>query len=339
MVLLLFTLIGALLAFLIGCLGGTLCDFIVTLWNGVLNNLFGSGGLIFEAIKTSSYTSGMWNTAVITASAIETGAAISLTVVFIYMDLIQASASLIDMKRAEHVFKSFIRACITIWIVKNSSSLLWHIFEIVLGITSYIPASSGIPVGTITNGLNTAINSIATGDWSVITGTAVQGLVDALLAPTLVLILLLVAVIICIYTLISCTIDITMRWVRLILHIAIAPIAVCTVASKQLSFIAKQFFKSYIAVSLEIFFCALIYHFCGAIYTTLQNILIGNDSNPGLLASLTTGSVISGSGTTTDASQLCAQLILLCIVFLVFNTSIKKVGQLTAGLTGLQAGN
>lgn len=338
MILLVFSIISAVLAFLIGCFGGALCDIIITLWNSVLSGLFGSGGLIFEAIKTSSYTSGMWNTAVITASAIETGAAISLTVVFIYMDLIQASASLIDMKRAEHVFKSFIRACITIWIVKNSSSLLWHIFEIVLGITSYIPASTGIPVGQITSGLSTTINTIANGNWVTIAGTGVQVLVDALLAPSLVLILLLVTFIICVYTLISCTIDITMRWIRLILHIAIAPIAVCTIASKQLSFIAKQFFKSYIAVSLEIFFCALIYHFCGAIYTTLKNILIGDASNPGLLASLTAGG-FGGVGATTDAAQVCAQLILLCIVFLVFNTSIKKVGQLTAGLTGLQAGN
>ena len=339
MVTILIILLSTSLAFLIGIIGNLLCGSIVNIWDTVLGTLFGDSGLILTAIDNAASTQGIWNVAVTTASTLETGIAVSLTVVFIYVDLVQASASLIDMKRAEHVFKSLIRACITIWIVKNCTRLLRIVFSFFLGLAGLVSAGSGgISIDQVQSNIASAVQGTASGIYNL-SADALQAVVDALIGPSLFLIFLLVAFVLCIYTCISCTIDIALRWIRLIIHFAVAPIFLCTIASKQLSFIAKQFLKSFSAVSLEIFFCVLIYHMCNGIYIVLDNVLMAGTmtgtgtGEEGLLAAL------FQVGDDSTLAAACGQLLLLCIVFLIFNTSIKKVGQLTAGLTGLQAGN
>lgn len=300
-------------AFVSACLNGIKQAFITiatVIWDGILGHLFSADGLLYRNIFDGSIVGA--DTVINTAETVVQALGISLVIVFVYIDLIQSSASLIEMKRAERVFISFFKAIISIWITYNCIDLLEEVLNFFLGLAAEVGGALG---GSMNLADAIDVSLVIPESPNVATFLEFFSPLGSL-DMTLALVLLLVAFLVTLFVCVTGTIDICLRFLRLLIHVLIAPIALSTLASKQVSFVGKQFLKSFCGVALEVVFCAIFWGLVGPIYTLL-----------------TSSITVNGTGSFTVNC-----FILICTM-LVFNTSIKKVGQITGGVIGIQAGN
>lgn len=190
--------------------------------------------------------------------------------------MLKASASLIELKRAEHIFVHFLKFGIVIWAITNIYSVIETLFNIFIGVNDLLidyGSGSMVPSWTMDLGISSAatdlqnilsgIDSVekvaGAGQFVLRTGTTGASAVYLTAAnfPTLILILLIfvIIVIVSIFGIVGSVIDICKemiaRLVRFYLHLVLCPLVLpfgLTEGTKQS---LRSYFTSLAGVALE----------------------------------------------------------------------------------------
>ena len=190
--------------------------------------------------------------------------------------MLKASASLIELKRPEHIFVHFLKFGIVIWAITNIYSVIETLFNIFIGVNDLLidyGSGSMVPSWTMDLGISSAatdlqnilsgIDSVekvaGAGQFVLRTGTTGASAVYLTAAnfPTLILILLIfvIIVIVSIFGIVGSVIDICKemiaRLVRFYLHLVLCPLVLpfgLTEGTKQS---LRSYFTSLAGVALE----------------------------------------------------------------------------------------
>lgn len=203
---------------------------------------------------------------------------VTLCAILAYAEMCKSMSSLLDTKRIETVFKSFLRIAvvggiIAIW--KDLVDAFTGIFnEIYVGFANGI-AGSGITIhdggiGAINqqtfedfildgaaepNALNfMALMTGFTGDniWDKFQNAITEIIgVGGLVTTIIMFIVGIIIVFKSVSTIMELGTIIITRWIRICLHLVLAPLAIATFASRDTSFIGKKYTQSFLSVLFE----------------------------------------------------------------------------------------
>lgn len=161
---------------------------------------------------------------------------LALLVLFFLTGVIKTCGSLAEVKKPEHALKLFIRFAIAKGVVTYGLELLLAIFKIVQGLMSTIMTTAGFSTATKTVLPSTIIKAVEScGFFESIPLWAVT-LIGGLFITVLSFIMIL---------------TVYVRFFKLYLYTAIAPIPLSTFAGEPTQQVGKSFIKSFSAVCLE----------------------------------------------------------------------------------------
>lgn len=194
---------------------------------------------IITVLTTSpeSLYSSVWN-AMKTVNNYLSAIGVALVVIFFYIGLTKNVIRLEELKRPANFFGLFIRLVLAQAFVANSSQLLLKIMEIIqgciVGISNLFGGfGSGGRVTTVPNEIVTLAREA---DWISGLGIWVLALIGAVLIWAVSLIMLLL---------------VYMRFFRIYIYTAIAPLPLATLAGENTSRTARSFLMTYIGACLQ----------------------------------------------------------------------------------------
>lgn len=225
------------------------------------------GGVVLDLTSISSFVK--------TVSGAVEFIGIELVILLGLYGMLKASASLIELKRAEHIFQHFLKMGICIWAVSHIYDIMATFFDIFLGVNNIIVGKGGtIQTGTGYSYDTESVKRLLQGVSSVkidksqvfiefLNGVDVAGsasTVVTLAIPTVIL-AIVILIILLILTVISCIKifasifdigkEMIARLVRFYLHLVIAPLVIPCALTESTKQSFRSYFTSFAGVSLE----------------------------------------------------------------------------------------
>lgn len=182
---------------------------------------------------------------------------LQLAVIFFFVGSFQAYSSFIEMKRPEVIFKIFVRFAITIYVVKEGNNILRWLWDIIAIILSQL--------------------KLAVKSTDIVIPKSICDCVDDLgfLESGVAWVLALICVVAVIASIAFLLITVYLRFFRMYMYTAIAPIATSTAAGHSTQQHAVGFIKNYLGVMLEGVIIVLSCIIFNAFATDTRPMLVG----------------------------------------------------------------
>lgn len=162
--------------------------------------------------------------------------ALALLVLFFVVGLVRTCSSFTELKKPEHVFKSFIRFAIAKGLVTYGMELLLAIFKICHGVTN-----------TIINSAHFASTNQTFLPLEIITAIENCSFLESI---PLWLVTLLGSILVTVLSFIM-IMTVYSRFFKIYMYTAISPLAFSTAAGESSDFVCKNFVKVYFSICLE----------------------------------------------------------------------------------------
>ena len=252
--------------------------------------------------------------------------AVAIVVCLAFAELGKSMTTMLEMKRIETTVKALIRICLAWWAVENVQSLLKDVYNLTFqpiaaslstshghtlshSFTFYITGSSAgmwdqfwdtcWPTSWEASGTANTVSDLynnikqsadAAGTLSAVGGD-IFGLV---LSPIMVIvstIVLLIFSITVMSTMLDCFVTLGQRFLRIWIHVAIAPLAISTMTCTETSFVGKQFCKSFIGLGLEAIIGIMLLLFFPGVTGLIMTLWSGTGFDPSSVWLSTSGAM------------------------------------------------
>lgn len=294
---------------------GWLCYGILNIVFGFFNGLFGLIGAAFDWVMplmadllminpfgstVFSYSTGALNGTIINLTAasdfVETLSqalqflGIELALLFGIYGMLKASASLVEMKRIEHIFVHFLKFGIVIWAISNIYDIIQTFFDIFLAANSLLLDGAGFTTTTAITSPGFTIGDVAVATGSdglkvlnvaaTAQGASIGFSIGMAMFPTLclVLIILLIIVLVSCIKVVTSVFDIAKemiaRIIRFYLHLVLAPVVLPLGLTEGTKNHLRNYFTSLAGVALEWVLSVELLLIIGKLFKVLPPILI-----------------------------------------------------------------